>query len=52
MADEKDVEFRNDVSWSGERFSYTPGQTITLAQSVAKARQAAGLGEILTAKAK
>lgn len=44
------VEFRNGASWSGERFSFVPGEIITLSKTIAEARQEAGLGEIITAE--
>lgn len=46
MTDEKKVQFRTSVSWAGERFSLAPGDQIELPESIAKARQDAGLGSI------
>jgi hypothetical protein len=47
LSGEPMVDFRNDASWSGERFSFLPGQVITLPKAIAEARQAACLGEII-----
>lgn len=41
------VDFRNGVSWSGERFSFIAGDLVQLPEAIAKARQEAGLGEIV-----
>lgn len=50
MADDKCVEFKNGVSWSGERFNYGPGDLVSLPEATAKAREAAGLGVIVKGK--
>jgi|CXWL01.1.fsa_nt_gi hypothetical protein len=46
MEDEKDkmTQFKNGVSWAGENFSYAPGDVISLKESIARAREEAGLG--------
>ena len=41
------VRFENGVSWSGEEFSYAPGQIVTLPLDIAQARQDAELGMIV-----
>lgn len=50
MSDEKSVSFKTSVSWAGERFSLVPGDVIELPESIAKARQQAGLGSIVKDK--
>lgn len=42
----KQVRFKTNCSWAGERFSYVPGQEIAIDEDIARARQDAGLGEI------
>lgn len=41
------VDFRNGISWAGERFSFIAGDIVQLPEAIAKARQEAGLGEII-----
>lgn len=50
MADEKKVQFKTSVSWAGDRFSLAPGDQIELSESTARARQDAGLGNIVKEK--
>lgn len=45
------VDCENHVSWAGEYFSYLPGEIISLPESVAKARQEAGLLAIVATPA-
>lgn len=47
-SEEPMVDFLNGVSWSGERFSFIAGEIIQLPEAIAKDRQEAGLGEIIT----
>jgi len=44
---ERFVTCENFVSWAGEFFSFLPGEIISLPESVATARQAAGLLSIV-----
>lgn len=45
--DKKLVSFKTSVSWCGDRFNHAPGDVVQLEESVAKAREAGGVGTIV-----
>jgi hypothetical protein len=49
-ATEAVVQFQNGVSWAGEGFSYIPGDIVALPESIARAREEAGMGKVVKAE--
>ena len=50
--EKKLVSFKTSVSWCGERFNYVPGDVVQLDESIAKAREAGGVGTIIKDESK